>query len=282
VPSSWRLIGALLAGIGIVVLPAPPGWAGVGAGSSGEHIWGRASYSPSEYRGRSTPCTWEVLDHGYEYNPGETRTVGGQRLVEGVTYAFYRRTCEGASVFVWVPLVSVGDLVPGALEYLEARLPRPDPTLHPVDPEFGWVYVQVPVDFRTAPATLEPVSVTVSVDGPTPVWVTVTALPSGLRFMPGDGGGASIVACGPAGATAEYVGEVPGECSYTYRKASSTSGDGSRFDAEMQIAWDVTYVSSAGPGVLSVAPTSTGFPIVVAEVKGLVVCTGARPEQGGC
>jgi hypothetical protein len=28
--------------------------------------------------------------------------------------------------------------------------------------------------------------------------------------------------------------------------------------------------------------TSTPTPLAVAEVKGLIVCTGPRPEQGGC
>jgi hypothetical protein len=124
-----------------------------------------------------------------------------------------------------------------------------------------------------------------------PLWATVTATPLRLRFDPGDVGTCANcappnppVVCDGAGPTAAYVPDVPGACSYTYVNASSTSSlDGRNFLTLLSIEWVVSWTSSTGAGgSLGGETTSTTALLGVAEVKGLVTCTGSRPEQGGC
>ena len=108
--------------------------------------------------------------------------------------------------------------------------------------------------------------------------------PESLTFDPGDPAGPGPVACGGDGPVAPYVAEVPGACSYTYVNASSTSPfDGYHFQTSMEIAWSISWTSSTGAGgALAPYTTSASALLAVAEVKGLVTCTGSRPEQGGC
>jgi hypothetical protein len=152
-----------------------------------------------------------------------------------------------------------------------------------LDPQFGWADVKTPLDFRAAAGSWRPVSVTASLG---PLWATVTASPVRLRFDPGDPDPLAPppVVCSGAGPTAVYVAAVPGVCSYTYRNASSTSQfDGYHFVTTMSIDWQVTWTSSTGTGgSLDGETTSATALLAVAEVKGLVTCTGPRPEQGGC
>ena len=117
-----------------------------------------------------------------------------------------------------------------------------------------------------------------------PVWATVTAVPVAMRFDPGDPAGPGAVQCGGADPVAAYVAEVPGACSYTYLNASSTSPyDGYHFLTTTSIDWAISWTSSTGAGgALDPYSTSASAPLAVAEVKGLVTCTGSRGEQGGC
>jgi hypothetical protein len=51
----------------------------------------------------------------------------------------------------------------------------------------------------------------------------------------------------------------------------------------MTIDWDISWTSSTGAGgALDGFSTSATAPLAVAEVKGLVTCTGSRPQEGGC
>ena len=116
------------------------------------------------------------------------------------------------------------------------------------------------------------------------VWATVTAQPALLTFDPGDPNGSGAVSCAGSGPVADYVASTPGACSYTYTNASSTSPyDGYHFLTTMTIDWSISWASSSGAGgALEPFSTSATAELAVAEVKGLVTCTGSRSEQGGC
>jgi hypothetical protein len=224
-------------------------------------------------------CTWRI----------ENGTVGVPNLgtltwpheVDGVIHNLWARTCPDGVTYYSIAETRPEDLLPGLLSQLQQRtLPRPAPTFELLDPEFGWAYVQTPLDFRAGEAW-RPVSVTASVGS---VWATVTATPERLVFDPGDPAGPGPVACAGAAPLAPYVPEVPGACSYTYRNASSTSpADGYHFRTRLTIEWSISWTSSTGAGgPLEPYSTSAEALLAVAEVKGLVTCTGPRPEQGGC
>jgi hypothetical protein len=208
----------------------------------------------------------------------------GKQLGEVTATRYEVRCPDGSVTYRWVPDLTAEDLLVNLRDYVVEQLPAPVPVLRPFDEEHDWVYVQTPIDFRTEPSTWEPVVASASVDGPPGLspWVTVTATPVTLELVSGDPWDPGVVAsCSGAEAVAPYVAEVPGACSYTYRNASSVV-DGWHFPAELSIHWEVTYDSSDGPGMLSVDPTVTGISLRVAEIKGLITCTGPLPEQGGC
>jgi hypothetical protein len=49
------------------------------------------------------------------------------------------------------------------------------------------------------------------------------------------------------------------------------------------IDWDISWTSSTGAGgPLDGFSTTTTTPLAVAEVQGLVTCTGSRSHEGGC
>jgi hypothetical protein len=230
--------------------------------------------------GGESDCSWEMVDGsigvpnlGFATWPYTTN---------GITYHLWRRTCPSGMAFVQIAETTPQDLLPGLLEQLrEQRLPKPVPVFELLDPDFGWAYVRTPLDFRAGADSWRPVSATASIG---PVWATVTARPDSLTFTPGDPAGPGPVSCGGDGPTAPYVAATPGECSYTYVNASSTSPfDGYHFQTSMEIAWSISWTSSTGAGgALEPFSTSASALLAVAEVKGLVTCTGSRPEQGGC
>jgi hypothetical protein len=229
--------------------------------------------------GGESDCSWELADQQIGVD-GHIATW--PRTVNGVTYHLYRRTCAGHVSYVEVAETTPQDLLPSLLEQLrEQRLPAPVPVFELLDPEFGWAYVRTPLDFRAGAGAWQPVSVTASVG---PVWATVTASPESLTFLPGDPAGPGPVVCDGEAPVAPYVAAAPGECSYTYVNASSTSPyDGYHFQTSMEIEWSISWTSSTGAGgALAPYATSASALLAVAEVKGLVTCTGSRPEQGGC
>ncbi len=156
------------------------------------------------------------------------------RIENGVTYHLYIRSCPEGSQFVEIPERQPVDLLPQLLEQLKSTvLPKPVPVFELLDPEFGWAYVQTPLDFRAGGDSWRTVSVTASIG---PVWATVTAVPTTLTFDPGDPRRRADVVCSGGGPTASYVAEAPGACSYTYVNASSTSPvDGYHFQTSLSI-----------------------------------------------
>lgn len=204
------------------------------------------------------------------------------RESNGVTETLYVETCAGeqSGSFVWVPNITAADLLPALSDRVRAELQPPQVQFEGLDPEFGWAYVTVPLDFRVT--NLAPVSVTASVAaGPLFVWATVTATPSTVTFLPGEPRGGPM-SCSSSGAAMAYYPDTPGECSYTYRDTSAISANGRTFTTTLSVDWVVTYDSSSGSGTLPTLTLSSSTELAVAEIQALVTCTGPRPEQGGC
>jgi hypothetical protein len=124
------------------------------------------------------------------------------------------------------------------------------------------------------PRQWKPISVTAWVPGPTaPIWSTTTATPRTLSLAAGNG---DVVACTSAGTrwTASYGDETPSPsgCQYTYRHSSLLAPNGIAYDAEVTIAWDVSWRSSSGAGgSLGTLQTSTDYDITVREIQAVVV-----------
>ena len=261
---------------------AAPGEGGQGSGGSNDgvivaEVVRETHGSMSGGGNGAVACTWELRDDQWvgDVGPGQPITADGLR------YHLWWRVCQGVGAYVVVPEATPQNLLPGILEELRERaLPAPTPVFELLDKDFGWAYVRTPLDFRAGDAW-RPVSVTASLG---PVWATATATPNRLTFDPGDAAGPGPVSCGGDGPVAPYVAEVPGVCSYTYLNASSTSPyDGYHFQTRLTIDWSISWTSSTGEsGTLEPYSTSAAALLAVAEVKGLVTCTGPRPEQGGC
>lgn len=244
-------------------------------------IVAQVSYSSSGSTGSGVGCTWELKD-GVTVAVRGIGSVTWPRVEDGVTHHLWLRTCRGEGVWVDVPEVQPADIIPQLLEQLRERtLPKPLPVFEMLDPEFGWAYVHTPLDFRAGGDSWRPVSVTASVG---PIWATITARPSLLSFDPGDPADPGAVVCSGSDPLAAYDPAAPGACSYTYLNSSSTSPvDGYHFATSLSITWAISWTSSTGAGgVLDAYTTTATSLLAVAEVKGLVECTGSRPEQGGC
>ena len=231
--------------------------------------------------GPSSGCTWLLVTGGLAVDGvGE---VHWPRESDGVVLNLWRRTCPDGESWFELPVIDpTTEILPLLLTRLEQEeLPKPTPTFSVLDPEFGWAYVRTPIDFRVGGTAWAPVSVTASIG---PYWARVTATPGSLTFDPGDIVGAAPVSCGGSGPVAAYVVEEPGACSYTYLNASSTSTyDGYHFLTTFTIDWQIAWMSSTGTGgPLDPFSTSATAELAVAEAKGIVTCTGALPEQGGC
>jgi hypothetical protein len=287
-PRRLTLLLSALTAVGLVTLPAPraegaPGTGGAGGSGSNEDGTLVAGVTVVTEGGDSggSGCHWERIE-GEIGVPG--LGVGKVPYVDedGVTTNLWKRTCDARVEWFLIPETDPEDLLPRLLEEVKStRLPAPVPTFLALDPVNNWAYVTVPLDFRAGGDSWGPVSVTASLG---PVWATITAEPVGLTFDPGDPNGPGPVVCSGDAPVAGYDPAVPGQCSYTYVNASSTSPfDGYHFQTTTSIEWAISWTSSIGAGgALDPYSTSASALLAVAEVKGLVTCTGSRAEQGGC
>lgn len=264
---------------------AGPGSGGGGGGGGGGDSGDGAIVATVTYRtgggGGGSGCTWLKVE-GELGVPGMPGTAKFPYVENGITMNLWRKSCPDDVTWFVLPQTDPGDILPQLLEEVKsARLPAPDPTFLALDPTHGWAFVTVPVDFRAGGTAWQPVTVTASIG---PIWATVTAQPVTLTFDPGDPNGPGAMSCSGDSPVAGYDPALPGECSYTYRNASSTSPyDGYHFLTETTIDWSIAWTSSSGAGgPLAPYSTSATAPLAVAEVKGLVTCTGSRAEQGGC
>lgn len=234
--------------------------------------------------GGSTPCDYRAIPE----DPEAESTDQGTKIINGVThYLFYQDCLDGLPIgAVWVPELTPQDLLPDVEALLEDRLHYPTATFAPIDPEFGWMYVQVPVDYRVENGEWEPVEAYAEVTNPLgTVWVRATATPNTLLFESGEStSNNSKTECAGDGPVATYDPAVPGDCSFTFTYASSTAPNGTTFVGSMAIVWEADWVSSDPTefGALDVGPTTTDLDIAVAEAKALVTCTGGFSNQGGC
>lgn len=273
---------SLVVAVPTVAIAAPGGGGSTGDQSDGV-ITAGVTYSPGGGGGGGGDgCRWEMIDGGFA-----VPTMGvaeWPRTENGVTYHLWERRCPGDSYprLFEFPESQPADLLPALLDRLKSReLPDPEPVFVQLDPKHGWAYVTVPVDFRAGGDSWRTVSVTANYG---PVWATVTAQPGALRFDPGDPAGEPAAPCDGDGPIAGYDAATPGSCSYTYVNASSTSPfDGYHFMTSMSIDWAVSWSSSSGAGgPLDGYSTSGTAPLAVAEVQGVVTCTGSRSAEGGC
>ena len=261
---------------------AAPGDGGeVGSSDDDETITAAVTYIREGVRRGRSSCTWRLMNS--EAMVGVNGSIAWPRSVNGVTYNLWLRTCPDGTSFVEIADVDSVDLLPALLNDLQTRaLPRPAPAFEGLDPEFGWAYVRTPLDFRVAESVWREVSVAASAG---PIWATVTARPVRLVFESGDpAADVPTASCTGSAPLAAYVAEVPGECSYTFLNSSSTSlHDGYHFLTTVSVAWEISWAGSGGAsGVLDPFTTSGTAELAVAEVKGLVTCTGPRESQGGC
>lgn len=284
------LAAGALAGLGATLVPssatAAPGGGGGGVGSGGSSdgvITASVTYtSEGGPSGPGSGCTFRLVNGDLSIE--NLGTVSWPRTgPDGETYHLWQRICpSGRLTWLEFPEREPRDLLPQLLTRLREReLPAPAPVFEALDPLHGWAYVRVPLDFRAGGDAWRTVSASASIG---PLWATVTARPARLTFDPGDPNGAGAMSCGGDHPLAPYVPEVPGECSYTYTNASSTSPfDGYHFESTLTIVWEVSWTSSTGDGgPLAGLSTSASELLAVAEVQGLVTCTGSRPESGGC
>lgn len=239
-----------------------------------DEVEASAGVSPYDggYRGASG-CSWlaaepdELLGGGAD---GVIRELGG-RLMRA-----YFRDCDGVNQTVWLPfpIPQAAELRVQLFESIKDRLHYPEPILTPLSEEHGWALVQVPLDFRTTAETVSPIVLTAAIDGPNPVWVTITATPEALWFFSGDQrASVQSTRCDISQALAPYVAETPGQCSYTYRNSSAYARSGSDvFPARMAFDWIVTYESSSGTGTIDAERTFTDVPLEVAERKAFTRC----------
>lgn len=161
-------------------------------------------------------------------------------------------------------------LVPDLQDYMFSLLPAVEPIVEPVDQHDGWAYVQVPVNFAVAAASLTEVSATAYVQdidgGGPPVWAWATARPSSVLFLPGDGSPA--VVCDLEDAVLPYDPADPGFCSHTYLDSSNTQ-PGRVYEAAIAVLWTGEFIdSNNGAGVsFPVPPTWATFDLSVGEAR---------------
>lgn len=281
-------LAAGIAAAALITLPAAQASAGPGSGGGGGSggsgdgvIIATVTITTGGGTGGGSGCSWEQVV-GEIGVPGMAGSAKFPFTDNGVVFNLWRKSCPSGETWYVFPETEPTDLLPQLLQQVkETALPDPEPTFLALDPVNNWAYVTVPVDFRAGGASWQPISVTASIG---PVWATVTARPIALTFDPGDPAGDGVVSCAGDAPIADYIAEAPGECSYTYRNASSTSPyDGYHFLTTTSIEWAISWTSSTGAGgALSPYSTTASAPLAVAEVKGLVTCTGSRAEQGGC
>ncbi len=278
-------LAAVLVALAPAAVLAAPGSGGSGGsgGTVGDVLVAYVRYAGdggNDEGGGQDGCSWGEVVGGFAPD-GFGPTWPRER--DGVTYRLWIRRCGQQVDAFEVQDIDPVDLLPQLLERLRTRsLPTPEPVFQQLDPVNDWAYVRVPVDFRAGGDSWRTVSVTAAIG---PIWATVTARPSSLSFDAGDPAAQTAGAsCDGDAPVAAYIASQPGPCSYTYSNASSTSlFDGYHFLTTMTIGWDISWTSSSGAGgPLAGFSTSSTAPLAVAEVKGIVTCTGSRPQEGDC
>jgi hypothetical protein len=193
------------------------------------------------------------------------------KVVDGVTYRHYLRTCsDGSATSYWFADPSPRDLAVSAGQRVRRRLPSPTfgsapPAANMVVKFDMWMWVPAE-EFVAVSATAS----AATVDGV--LSATVVARPLRLVFDPGEPGSSPVVCAGPGRVWLPVDGDgADSECMYAYRHASSISASG-RFRASWSIVWEIMWSSSSGAsGVLDAEyMTTSTAEINVQEVQALV------------
>ena len=165
----------------------------------------------------------------------------------------------------WVPLVTQQTVVAALWKHVWDYVDAPQIQWPSMDQEFGWLYVQTPMDFRAS--ELSGMSLTATVTNVTgSVTATIDATPTELALEPGEPGGLPT-SCPVTASTAPYSASVPGLCSMTYRNSSAISPTGT-FEANASVLWEID-TTDPGFGVTSIR-TWSWFDIAVAEAQAVV------------
>jgi len=282
VPASSLVAGALVvAAIGVAVFPtttyAEGGTQGSVAVDGNEIVSGAATTEWGPHKS-VTPGP------GCEYRR-VTDPWNSPLIINGVEWHAYERILRYPDCppgLVAFPSLTGTELANHLAIMFDAnRVPSPAVEYQPLDSQYGWAYVRVPLDIRVRAASIAPVIASSRVDGPAgEAWAEVTATPKLVQFIPGDND--TAINCSVSAVLAPYDPQTPGDCTYTYLHESSTAPNGVSFPASVSVVWAVAYQSSDGNGTFADITTTTTTQLEVAAVKALVTCTGQLPQQGGC
>ncbi|MFK8025230.1 MAG: hypothetical protein AB8G26_14830 [Ilumatobacter sp.] len=184
-------------------------------------------------------------------------------------YAACARTAAGVPVdpgtedYTWIDVPDQESIIPGLLEEVLANLPAPRVSFPDADREFGWLYVNAPMDFRIEPLTTVTRSATITnVTGS--ATGSVTATPADIVFDPGEPGVRPIL-CSYEDAIARYDIDNPGACSHRYSNSSAISPTGT-FRATHAVVWEIT---SSAPLTINQPVSSLSQDIEVAEIQAI-------------
>lgn len=208
-----------------------------------EYFAGRIE--PPNYKDKDTEVTTAQLtnDMGREwaiatYGPDiVNRVVAAQVQYQRYCYDPESRDVDPASWgWYWVPVVSQETVVAALFDHVWDYIEPPAVSWPSQDREYGWLYVKAPMDFRIAP--VQAVSLTATVTNITgTVTATVSATPVSVTLEPGEPGALPVV-CPVDAATAGYLPETPGLCSYSYRNSSAIAPD-AVFGVHASVLWSI-------------------------------------------
>ncbi len=244
-----------------------PGGTGSGGSSGGAIMAGVQYGTPPSSKGRSdlSGCTWTPA--------GEAQTFDGltvtEKIVNGVKYVLFYRSCPTSGRGVWVPQVPTRTLGLSAADQIKQRLAKP--TLGSAPPANKGI-VKVGMWLWTDPALYQPVSITAWVPTTTGIaWATTTATPTRLVFASGEPGSSATVCQGPGRQWLPQFGdEIASDCMYTYQHSSEITNT-DVFAATLSIVWSVSWRSNvAAGGGLGNYTTSTAQPMVVNEIQAVI------------
>lgn len=273
-----RLLRTALVGVLVFVVPSARALGADGGGSNGggtgsggvvgDAITAGVQFGrPPSGRGRSdsSGCTWTPAGEAQIFDALVVTT----KVVNGVTYEMFYRSCPTSGAGVWVPQVSPRTLGVRASDAIRQRLAAP--TVGSAPPANQGV-VKVGMWLWTDPSVYVPASITAWVPTPTGIaWATTTATPSRLVFLSGEPGSVAMVCQGPGRQWQPQFGDdLASACMYAYQHSSEiTASD--VFAAKMSIVWSLSWRSNvANGGGLGEYTTSTGQPVTVNEIQAVI------------
>lgn len=269
-----RLVVAVTVAMVIVLTPRIAGADGGGdAFNDGTQVGADAGDSGNSggvggSGGGHSNCTYTPLDaEGVATAESMARSGIGPPQGEGAG-TWYRKICYSANgqstgTIVWLPAPAVDPAV--LAQQASDRAPIPTPDVHLNPPEGGEQVVNVTTWLWIDQSVWQPVSAEASAGG---VTVTATATPQSVAWNMGNGDVVSCAGPGTAYDPSRPSNEQHTDCSYVYRRSSSSAPDGA-FAASATITWHVTWtaVGVAGGGDLGSASRTTTFTVRVAEIQ---------------